>query len=140
MTLRPPADLLANAKAPLYIYFLIYTSRFLLEKVGLKCPSGPKDSPRGLVKRRDKAPSQCYQIFLQTITRNKKNVHDLNRTNRLHRLLLLAEGAMMVCFGKPRPKHERRSSHVASRRTGIVRNSHVLGRIQPEITFGVQII
>ncbi|GFX73745.1 hypothetical protein TNCV_4290611 [Trichonephila clavipes] len=28
--------------------------------VGLKCHSGPKDSSRGLVKRRDKAPSQAY--------------------------------------------------------------------------------
>ncbi|GFT93614.1 hypothetical protein TNCV_677491 [Trichonephila clavipes] len=37
---------------------LICISRFLLEKGGLKCQSGPKDSPRGLVRRRDKAPSQ----------------------------------------------------------------------------------
>ncbi|GFV99449.1 hypothetical protein TNCV_1514191 [Trichonephila clavipes] len=52
MTFRPPADLLANAQAPIYIHSLIYILRFLLEKVGLKCHSDPKDSPRGLVRRK----------------------------------------------------------------------------------------
>ncbi|GFU67136.1 hypothetical protein TNCV_3675501 [Trichonephila clavipes] len=56
----PPADYFANAKAPVYIHSPICISRFLLEKVGLKCHSGPKDSPRGLVRRRDKTPSHTY--------------------------------------------------------------------------------
>ncbi|GFT34530.1 hypothetical protein TNCV_4125011 [Trichonephila clavipes] len=58
MTFRPPADSLTNAKAPIYIHSQICISRFLLEKVELKCHSGSKDSPRGLVRSRDKASSQ----------------------------------------------------------------------------------
>ncbi|GFX31737.1 hypothetical protein TNCV_170701 [Trichonephila clavipes] len=37
----------------IYNHSPICMSRFLLEKVGLKCHSGPKDSPRGFEKRRD---------------------------------------------------------------------------------------
>ncbi|GFU43646.1 hypothetical protein TNCV_4483201 [Trichonephila clavipes] len=73
-------------------------SRFLLVKVGWKCHSGPKVSVRGLVRKRDKAPSQTDRICILYILLN--GYYDINLwlTKRSSFALGFADGELLAVF------------------------------------------